>query len=221
MDGVSRRLEVHARSVRARPTSIVARMDASRVRRSAALLIPLAGAIALTLIVLSSATTARGRIAASTDTQSLFGAGIVDLIVETGADGAVHQLAFDETGLYGGQVLQRCLLVSYHGSFDTAALRLHGRDDGGTGLDRYLQTTIESGSGTDHECDDFTGETVLFEGLLDALLSDHSTFDSGLRIDDRAVPDRTTTVRVRVEVSDDNDAQDLTTRFHLVFEVRP
>lgn len=221
MDWVSRRLEAHARSVRTRTTSIVARVDPSPLRRWVTLIIPLAGAIALTVIVLSGATTARGRIAASTDTHSLFGAGSINLVVDTGAEAAVHQLPFDETGLYGGQVLQRCLLVSYEGSFDTAALRLHGRDDGGTGLGRYLDVTIETGSGTDYECGDFIREEVAYEGSLDVLLSDHSTFDSGLRIDDRAVPGRTKMVRVRIEVIDDNDAQDLITRFHLVFEVRP
>ena len=112
-------------------------------------------------------------------------------------------------------------MVSYQGSFDSAIIRLHGRETGGTGLGAYLDISIDRGSGSDPGCGDFVAESTMYIGQLDALLRNHSTFDSGIRIAEPAVLDQITTVRVRIEVVGDNDAQDLTTEFLVIFEARP
>ncbi len=221
MNWVSKRSAADARSVTQHPSGPDAAPNGSSVGRYLRLLAPVAVAIALTAVTMSSLTTARGRIASSTGTESLLTAGHIDLVVESGSDAAVQQLLFDQGGLYAGQVLHRCLVVSYRGSFESAAIRLHGRHVGGTGLGAYLDMTIERGSGTDPGCGDFSGTSVMYSGRLDALLAEHSTFDTGLRVAEPAFRDQTTTLRIRIEVVDDDEAQDRTTRFSVLLEVRP
>jgi hypothetical protein len=221
MNWVSKRSAADERSATQRRSEHDAAASAPAFRRYFRLVAPLAIAIALTAVVLSGLTTARGRIAASTGTQSLLTAGQIDLVIESGSDGAVQQLLFDEDGLYPGKVLHRCLVVSYRGSIDSAAIRLYGHETGGTGLSAYLDMTIERGSGTDPACRDFAGMSTMYSGRLDTLLTEHSTFATGLRVAEPAFADQTTTLRVRIEVVDDNDAQDRTTRFMVLFEVRP
>ena len=218
---VSKRSAIDRRAETQEPPGVVAAPGAHGLRRSIGLLAPIVIAIALTAVTLSGLTTARGRIAASTASQTLLTAGRIDLIVDSGGNPAVQQLLFDESGLFPGVTLYRCLMVSYEGSFDSAIIRLHGRETGGTGLGAYLDISLDRGSGSDPECGDFVGESTMYSGRLDGLLRNHSTFDSGIRIADPAVPDQITTVRFRIEVVDDNDTQALTTEFLVLFEARP
>ena len=220
MDRVSKRSAADARFV-TQPSGLDAASDVSSFRRYLRLLAPIAIAIILTVVTLSSLTTARGRIAASTESQGLLTAGHIELVVGSGSESAVKQLPFDRDGLYPGQVLQRCLVVSYRGPFESAAIRLHGRGTGGTGLGAYLDMTIERGSGDDPECGDFTRTATMYAGRLDRLLAEHSTFSTGLRVAEPTLAGQTTTLRVRIEVVDDDDAQDRTTRFVVLLEVRP
>jgi len=191
------------------------------VRRVALLALPALAAIVLTLTTLAGVGAARGRIAASTSSQSLFAAGRIDLLVESGQVAATRDLLFDRDGLYAGQVLERCLQVSHHGSFDEASIRLHGTETGGDGLASFLSIAIDTGSGTDPECLDFTTESEIHRGRLDSTLARHSSFASGIRLAENAPTQHVTNIRIRLEVADDNDAQGRETRFVLTFEAQP
>lgn len=221
MNWVSRGLNADARSVMPPPRITEPVTERSAVRRLATVAAPLLAAAALTVVTLTGLSSARGRIAASTSSQSLMGAGSIDLVVGSGSSQALEQLAFDETGLYAGQILERCLTVTVHGSFDEAAIRLHAQETGGNGLSSFIDASVQRGSGTDPECTDFMASSPMYTGPLDQLLGSHSTFASGLPVAEPAVVDQQTTVRIRLEVVDDNDAQDRTTTFDLLFEARP
>lgn len=218
---MSRARATNARTVQQRTAAIAAAPDVSRIRRYVGLLVPLAVAIALTVVTLSSLTTARGRFAASTESQSLLSAGFIDLVLESGSDSAVQELVFDEGPLGAEQVVSRCLVVRYEGSFETAAIRLHGQPTGGTGLGAYLDVTIERGAGIEPDCGDFSHASTMFAGRLDSLWAGHSAYDAGLRVAEPAYADESTTVKIRIEVIDDNDAQELSTSFVMYFEARP
>ncbi|MFW2381827.1 MAG: hypothetical protein ACN4GZ_08730 [Acidimicrobiales bacterium] len=177
--------------------------------------------VAALVLVWSSLTTASARFSGSTSNEnSLFTAAAVDVVVGTpGVDAT--ELRIDGDGLYPGRVVQRCLPVKFIGSIDGVAVRLMGRSQGGTGLEQFVQTTVETGSGTDNECADFSPEQTVFQGSLDSLWRSHGNFASGLDIMASADDGEQTTVRVQVEVESNNDAQGLTSAFSLLIEARP
>lgn len=177
--------------------------------------------VAVALLVWSSITTASARFAASTTNESsLFEAASIDVVVG-GPEGGSSALRIDGDGLYPGLVIERCLPVGYRGTLDGASVRLIGRDDGGTGLARYVTTEIDRGSGSLSSCEDFTADRTIFRGSLEQLWQDHGRFATGLELMSSAVDGDSVVMRVRLEVVSDNDAQGLTTAFSLVVEGRP
>lgn len=183
-----------------------------------ALLVLLAGAY----VVWAGTSTASGRIAASTSNESSFiAAGAIDLTVDAGEGAASTGLLIDAAGLYPGLRVERCFAVSYAGTLQGVPVRLFGQPGGGTGLEAFIDTEIERGSGTDNECGDFSATATLFEGTLLALWEQHGSFDRGVPVIEAADDGATTWVRIAIEVVDDNDAQALTTAFWLTLEARP
>lgn len=165
---------------------------------------------------------ASGRIAATTSNDSSFiSAATIDLVVDAGEEAASTGLLIDAAGLYPGLVMERCFAVTYTGVLDQVPVRLFGRPGGGTGLEAYIETTVESGSGSDNECGDFTPNATLFADTLLNLWSRHGSFDTGIPVIAAAEDGASRWIRVTVEVVDDNDAQDLTTAFWLTLEARP
>lgn len=170
----------------------------------------------------SGITTASGRISASTsNSSSLITAASVDLVVNGGGEVASTGLLIDADGLYPGLRLERCFDVTLAGNATDVQIRLFGQPGGGTGLEAFIDTTIEIGSGVDHSCSDFAGNTVVFNDTLLGLWNRHGSFESGLPLATAASDGESTWVRVAVEVIDDNRAQDLTTAFWLTIEARP
>ena len=175
-----------------------------------------AGAVALTAI-----STASASFAGSTSSEdSLFEAAAVDLSVTDG-DGSSSRLAIEAEGLYPGLVIQRCLIVGYRGSLDDVPIRLHGESGDSSGLEQYLRTTIQAGSGSSPACDDFKPEQGVFSGTLAEFWQDHATFASGVELMSSASDGDTITVRFATEIDDDDQAQGLITTFAIVFEARP
>ena len=161
--------------------------------------------------------TVSGRISGSTNNESnVFTAGHVELRVDGGAD-----LLFDVDGLYPGLMLQRCITIGYVGSIDDVDIRLSARYSGSDGLERFVETTITLGSGSDPDCTDYVASSTLTEGLLADLWSDHPDFTSGLKVAAGVDTDFETTMRVTASVVDDNAAQGLVTDFWVILEARP
>ena len=111
--------------------------------------------------------------------------------------------------------------MTYRGSFESAVIRLYGHETDGTGLAELVEATIERGSGLDPECADFSPTATLYRGTLASLLADHVDYDSGLPVAEPSPAGAPVPLRIRVAVEDTNDAQDLTSRFVMFFEVRP
>lgn len=172
--------------------------------------------------VWSGISTATGRIAATTSNDSSFiSAAAIDLVVDAGDEAASTGLLIDASGLYPGLVVERCFAVSYLGVLDDVPVRLFGRPGGGTGLEAFIETTVETGSGADNECGDFASTSVLFDATLLDLWNRHGSFDTGIPVITAAEDGASKWLRITVEVIDDNDAQDLTTAFWLTLEARP
>jgi hypothetical protein len=98
---------------------------------------------------------------------------------------------------------------------------MSGRIDGGSGLEQYLDATVELGTGSDPDCIDFVAAEPSFTGTLSELAADHDEFATGLEVLSDAVDGTTVTVRVRVELRSDDRAQGRTTEFWFDLEVRP
>lgn len=183
---------------------------------------------ALGVLGWSAVTTASARIAGSTSSGgSLLQAASVSLQRNPPAGGGggsalSSDLLVDADGLYPGVVVERCLPVRYAGSLDDVPLVLSARISGGTGLERYLDTAVDVGTGDDPACGDFapTPADGTWGGTLAALASTHPRYERGLELaglgDGQAV-----TVRFRFEVLADDGAQGRSTAVHLRFEVRP
>lgn len=178
--------------------------------------------IAAGVFVWSGATTASARIAASTSNESsLLTAASIDLVIDGGSDVASTGLLIDAGGLYPGLRLERCFEVTYFGNATDVPVRLFGRPGEGTGLEAFIDATIDVGTGSDNECVDFSRNDTLFDDTLVELWNQHGSFVAGLPLIRLANDGESTFVRVTVEVVDDNEAQDLTTAFWLTVEARP
>lgn len=178
--------------------------------------------IAAGVFVWSGVTTASARIATTTSNESsLLTAAAIDLVVDAGSEVASTGLLIDAGGLYPGLRLERCFEVTYFGNAADVPIRLFGRAGAGTGLEAFIDATIDVGSGSDNECSDFKGRATLFDDTLLELWNRHGSFAAGLPLISSASDGESTFVRVTVEVLDDNQAQDLTTAFWLTIEARP
>lgn len=220
-----------------RTTAGAAGAVAPRDRRRTALI---AGALALASLavvaVVSNIDTALARFSASTTNEgSWIEAGAIEISTSSNATGVSGDpsegdgggdaeraaLAIDADGLAPGRVVERCIVTTYQGSIDDARIRAFGRRDGGSGLERYLETVVEIGSGDDRECADFAAERDVFTGTLGELHERHDSWASGLTIADSLASGDSVTMRIAVEVRSDNRAQGLDTEFWLVLEARP
>lgn len=177
--------------------------------------------VAIVILIWSSVTTASARFSGSTSNESsLFEAAVVDVIVGS-PDADVTELRIDAEGLYPGLVVERCLPVRFSGSIDDVAIRLIGQKQGGSGLEDFVRTEVQIGTGTDNECTDFVPEQTAFQGTLGELWSQHGDFANGLDILEAATDGDTATVRIQVEVESDDRAQGLTSEFSVLIEARP
>ena len=180
------------------------------------------------MVAIANLDTALGRFTASTTNEgSWFEAGAIDIstIVDENGDpvggSETAALAIDAAGLAPGMVVERCIVTTYRGSIEDAEIRAYGRTDGGTGLERYLATTIEAGNGVEPDCSDYTADGSLFSGTLRDLHSRHGSWSSALHLTDAANDGDSVTMRIAIEVVSDDRAQGLDTEFWLVMEARP
>ena len=173
------------------------------------------------LLAWSGVTTAKGRITGTTGTQSLFTAAVVDLRLGIGDARTASDLVVDGGGLYPGKLLQRCVVVNYAGSAATPRVRLFAGQTTGNGLDRFLDTEVTIGSGSDPDCRDFTGSVPAFRGTLTEFAARHPSFDDGIEVLRPTGEQASVTVRFALDVLSDNRAQGLVTEIPVTVEVRP
>lgn len=172
------------------------------------------GLVAAVVVAVSGIRTSRAEVSASTSTAGLFSAGTIEI----NQVGRGVELLFDEEKLYPGTFTDACIEVVYTGTIE-ATLRFHGSRLGGTGLDRYLRFSVWT---SDQRCPVANPPSpTLFNGTLDEMWRDHSSYADGIEIGrDMTTGDRVTLVG-RAELLDDQDAEGLYTDFALVVEARP
>ena len=122
---------------------------------------------------------------------------------------------FSAPAMVPGDTLVRCVEVSYDGTVD-AWTRLRSTVTDGTGLERYLDLTVERGAG---DCDHFGPAVAVWnDGTLDDFTA--SGWTEGRRVAGTEAGSRIP-YRFTVVLVDDNAAQGLTSDFSLLIEGRP
>ena len=106
-----------------------------------------------------------------------------------------------------------CIVVTYSGSLLPSEVNLYGVS-GGTGLDLYLDLTVEEGTGGQFgDCSFGGGFTpigpAIFTGTLATFASSHFNFGNGAGVWDPAANPESRTYRFTVTLQDDNGAQGL------------
>jgi hypothetical protein len=128
-------------------------------------------------------------------------------VVLTDDDGGSAMFAV--TGAKPGTNYVKCINVQYDGSIVPADVELYvaAGDMAGTGLDDYLNMTVELGTGgTFADCTGFAGASV-FSGTLDAFASTYTDFASGTGSWTAAATGDDRTYRFTLNVADNNLAQ--------------
>ncbi len=102
-----------------------------------------------------------------------------------------------------------CIVVTYSGSLLPADVNLYGVS-GGTGLDVYLDVTVEEGSGGIFgNCAGFTPTSTIFTGTLTSFAATHTNFATGAGAWNPAANPESRTYRFTVTLQDNNLAQGL------------
>jgi hypothetical protein len=122
-----------------------------------------------------------------------------------------------------GVVMERCIAVTFRGTIVPSVVRLHGAVVGGSGLEAYIDATVDTGTGgSSGHCDGFTADgTARYHDTLAGLAADHGDFAHGVTEWRATRAGATNVYRVRVEVLGDNAAQGKSTGFDLRWEVGP
>ncbi len=118
---------------------------------------------------------------------------------------------FAVTDMAPGDVATDCIVVTYEGSLTPADIELYVAAGGltGTGLDDYLDMTVELGTGgSSGDCTGFVGATV-YTGDLDGFAAAHTDFVSGTGSWTAAATNDDRTYRFSFTLQDDNAAQAL------------
>jgi hypothetical protein len=125
---------------------------------------------------------------------------------------AIYSTANDGT-LTGGQVVQRCVVVTYNGNTTTGtSVKLYGTAS--TGLPSYLNLTIEQGSGTTGavgSCTGFTASSTIYSsGTVAAFASADTNFATGAGSWSPSTTGATMTYRFTITVQNVAAAQNAT-----------
>jgi len=129
---------------------------------------------------------------------------------------------FAVTNMAPGDVATECIVVTYEGSLTPADIELYVAAGGlaGTGLDDYLDMTVELGTGGSFgDCTGFAGATV-YTGDLDAFATAYTDFASGTGSWTAAATNDDRTYRFSFTLQDDNAAQALNATVTFTWEAQ-
>ncbi len=118
--------------------------------------------------------------------------------------------------------VDRCIDVTYTGAVDPSAVVMYMASPPTGLLGSYLNLTIDVGDDTADpygDCTSFVSSSTLYSGTLGGFRTAHSSYANGLATWDPSGTS-TKTVRVRLTLQDDNDAQGLSAGFGFTWEVR-
>jgi len=172
--------------------------------------------VAAAIMAWSTFTTSTARVSATTDSDSLFQASTLTLDRPNGE----VSLLLNADGLYPGLETTGCVEVAYDGSIP-ASVRLHGAPGGGTGLEEFVEISLEQ-SALGGSCAAFEpAGDPFYDGNLANLWRRHPSYGRGVTLAPAATAGTLIALRATATVVDDNDAQGLTTGFVITIEVRP
>ena len=176
-----------------------------------------AGAAALLMAGLLAVSSSWAAFSATTEnTTNDLAAGTVTL-----SDNDAGVALFDNlTNLKPGDGETDCIEVTYSGTLD-AEVRMYGSVTAGTGLEDYLDFTVERGTGT---CATFVADVMVWnsgtDGDLGVFLSGATNYATG--VDAWNVtgggPDDTVPYRITTTLQDDNAAQGLASTLTVTWE---
>ncbi len=128
-------------------------------------------------------------------------------VVITDDDGG--SAMFNAANMKPGTSNTNCIVTTYSGSLVPADVRLYGVA-GGTGLDAYLDVTIDIGTGgVFGNCTGFISSSTLFSGTLATFAATHTNFGNGIAGWSPAVNPESRTYQITVSLQDNNAAQGL------------
>ena len=131
---------------------------------------------------------------------------------------------FTLTDMTPGNTFTRCIALTYTGATNlTQPVTLYrNAAPTGTGLEQYLDLTIDIGTGGNNtSCTGFTSTSQIYTGTLATFLTNRTSYANGLNTTwtPSATP-QTRTYRFTLAVQDNNAAQALTTGFGFTWEAR-
>ena len=116
---------------------------------------------------------------------------------------------FTVTNMAPLDVVTNCIVVTYEGTLLPADVVLYGVS-AGTGLDAYLDLTVDEGSGGSFgDCSSFSFTSNIFTGTLTSFAATHTNFGNGAGVWDPAANPESRTYRFVVTLQDNNAAQGL------------
>lgn len=171
---------------------------------------------ALLLVGLMSLNASRAAFSGSTQNEANQWANGSVTLVDNDAGVALFN---DLTNLVPGDTETNCIEVSYTGTVE-AQVRVHGAATAGSGLEDYLDLTIQRGTGT---CAAFVANVTVWDGTsgdLGVFLSTATDYSSGADTwgVTGGLPEEMVPFRITATVQDDNGGQGLDTTVTFTWE---
>jgi hypothetical protein len=177
-------------------------------------------AVAMSFLLAAFATVTTSRAAFNTTTSNSGSTASTATIALTDDDSATAM--FTLTNLVPGQAQTKCIVVTYTGNLPPAPVKVYrSAVVTGTGLDQYLDMTIEAGtSGTFSNCTGFTGSSI-YSGTMQNFMTTYQGWSTGLSTawTPSATP-QTRTFRVTLTLQDNNAAQGKSVGFGFTWEAQ-
>jgi len=165
------------------------------------------GAVLAAFLMVGAVVVVSSRSAFSDTTDNAGNSWTAGTVIITDDDGG--SAMFNATAMAPGSSVTECIVVTYSGTLVPADVVLYGVS-GGTGLDAYLDVTIEEGSGgVFGNCTGFTLNSTPFNNTLANFSATHTNFGNGLGGWSPAVNPESKTYRITVSLQDNNAAQGL------------
>jgi len=153
----------------------------------------------------------------SNDSNS-FAAGTVVLV-----DDDTGSAMFNASGMTPGDSATECITVTYNGSITPSDVVLYvtAGDLTGTGLDDYLNLTIDRGTGGSFgDCTGFSSTASVYSGTLDGFAGTSTDFASGAGSWTATSTGDAFTYQFTVTLQDDNAAQGLDASVNFTWEAQ-
>lgn len=165
------------------------------------------GVALVAFVVIGASVVVSSRSAFSATTENASNSWTAGTVTITDDDAGVAM--FTPTAMKPGDSNTNCIVATYSGTLVPADVKLYGVS-GGTGLDAYLDVTIDLGTGGAFgNCTGFVLGSTPFTGTLATFAATHTNFTNGIAGWSPAANPESQTYRITVSLQDNNAAQGL------------